>query len=149
MKIALCLISALSLTVISSNALAYERPTTLPSERPTPTNARVWTKNAIYTKGDTVRYLGRVWVAKWWTQGDRPNKDKKSGPWKTIHFNGHKPTNKLPRYQANVKYRAGERVRGWDNRTYRCKAWPATPWCQLKAYAPGTSQHWREAWNRL
>ncbi len=149
MKMALYLISLLALAPLSANTLAYERPSTLPSERPALGHSQVWTKDAIYTKGDTVHYLGRLWIAKWWTQGDRPNKDKESGPWKALSGHGQKPTTKLPKYKANVKYRAGDRVRGWDNRIYSCKAWPATPWCQLKAYAPGASQHWRDAWNRL
>lgn len=151
MKKAICISALAVMSAFGSVAMAYDTPTTLPSERPHLSNAKapIWNKDAVYTKGDRVRFLGRVWIAKWWTQGDRPNKDKESGPWHALTFYGDKPTTKLPRYKANVKYQAGDKVRGKDQRIYRCKEWPATPWCQLKAYAPGDSAHWRDAWDRI
>ena len=151
------LLGTLSLGVVVLPAMASsDHATTLPSHRP---NFSPWYKEAVYEKGDTVRYLGRSWVAKWWTQGDRPNKDKESGPWKPLSLiggNGHvgdltKPNkpNNIARYQVGTRYEAGDRVVGQDRRIYRCKAWPATPWCQQDAYAPGVSQHWKQAWVRV
>ncbi len=71
----ICVLSALSFSSVSLVAQANDRPTTLPSER---SGLQIWNKETVYTKGDSARYLGRLWVAKWWTQGDRPQRDNES-----------------------------------------------------------------------
>lgn len=148
----ICVLSALSLSSVSLVVQANDRPTTLPSERP---GLQTWNKETVYTKGDSARYLGRLWVAKWWTQGDRPQRDNESGPWKLIRLidndNNHtKPNNfKVTRYRVGMKYSAGDRVRMPNGNVYRCRDWPATPWCELEGYAPGKTQHWRDAWSRV
>ncbi|PTB32680.1 carbohydrate-binding protein [Photobacterium phosphoreum] len=159
----MCVLSALSLSTVSVVAHANDRPTTLPSERP----GQTWNKASVYNKGDSVRYVGRLWVAKWWTQGDRPKRNNESGPWKLVRLIGNdnnyddnnyddndnnytKPNSfKVTRYRAGVKYNAGDKVRTPNGNVYRCRDWPATPWCQLEGYAPGKTQHWRDAWSRV
>ncbi|WP_407878143.1 carbohydrate-binding protein, partial [Francisella sciaenopsi] len=44
-----------------------------------------WNSTQVYTKGDTVTYNGESYTAKWWTQGETPNKDSKWGVWE---YNG-------------------------------------------------------------
>ncbi|WP_025819493.1 carbohydrate-binding protein [Shewanella marina] len=147
----LLLISLGSITFTAP--VSANTPTTLPSERPS--GLAKWDKQTIYEKGDTARYLGRLWRAKWWTQGERPQFDHEHGPWKLIKLttNNSKPELlphfKAPRYRAGIKYQAGDKVTAKNGRIYRCKDWPQTPWCELKAYAPGDSQHWRQAWDRI
>ncbi|WP_181315899.1 hypothetical protein [Photobacterium kishitanii] len=58
----ICVLSALSFSSVSLVAQANDRPTTLPSER---SGLQIWNKETVYTKGDSARYLGRLWVAKW------------------------------------------------------------------------------------
>ena len=156
----MCVLSALSLSTVSLVAHANDRPTTLPSERP---GLQTWNKGAVYTKGDRVRYVGQLWKAKWWTQGDRPQRNNESGPWKLVRLIGNdnndnnyndndytKPNgSKVKRYRAGVKYSAGDKVRTPNGNIYRCRNWPATPWCELAGYAPGKTQHWRDAWSRV
>ncbi|WP_232597918.1 carbohydrate-binding protein [Photobacterium carnosum] len=157
-----CVLSALSLNAVSLAAHANDRPTILPSERP---GSQTWNKASVYNKGDSVRYVGRLWVAKWWTQGDRPQRNNESGPWKLIRLNGNdnnyddndynnndytKPNSfKVTRYREGFKYSVGDRVRMPNGNVYRCRNWPATPWCELAGYAPGKTQHWRDAWSRV
>lgn len=46
-----------------------------------------WTSSEIYTNGDRVVYDKKVYEAKWWTQGDKPDKKVKNewdSPWKYL-----------------------------------------------------------------
>lgn len=46
------------------------------------TNA--WDAGAVYNGGDRVTHGGRVWEAKWWTQGDDPSQSGEWGVWKDV-----------------------------------------------------------------
>ncbi|NOJ21633.1 glycosyl hydrolase family 18 protein [Vibrio coralliilyticus] len=46
------------------------------------TNA--WDSGAVYNGGDQVTWDGKVWEAKWWTQGDDPSQSGQWGVWKEI-----------------------------------------------------------------
>ena len=59
------------------------------------------------------------------------------------------PPGEYPLYDANASYAAGDIVVGSDNALYECKPWPYTAWCSSPAYAPGSSQYWKDAWIRL
>ncbi|WP_135661509.1 PKD domain-containing protein [Halorhabdus rudnickae] len=42
-----------------------------------------WDSSTTYTGGDRAVYDGRLWEAKWWTQGDEPGASQR-GPWKEV-----------------------------------------------------------------
>ncbi|KFI13253.1 chitinase [Vibrio coralliilyticus] len=46
------------------------------------TNA--WDSGAVYNGGDQVTWDGKVWEAKWWTQGDDPAQSGQWGVWKEV-----------------------------------------------------------------
>lgn len=55
----------------------------------------------------------------------------------------------LPVYPAGIGgYVAGSKVQGRDGKTYACKAWPYTSWCngQAQYYEPGVGSAWQQAW---
>ncbi|URN96539.1 MAG: fibronectin type III domain-containing protein [Candidatus Pristimantibacillus lignocellulolyticus] len=43
-----------------------------------------WNASSVYTGGQRISYNGKVYEAKWWTQGDRPDLSGSSGVWKYI-----------------------------------------------------------------
>ncbi|WP_298733575.1 glycoside hydrolase family 19 protein [uncultured Chitinophaga sp.] len=44
-----------------------------------------WTQGGIYTAGSEVAYNGKIYKAKWWTQGDRPDQNAGDGqPWQFV-----------------------------------------------------------------
>ena len=43
-----------------------------------------WDSNAVYTGGQRVVYNGKIYEARWWTQGDRPDQSGADGAWKYI-----------------------------------------------------------------
>ncbi|MGI5118897.1 glycosyl hydrolase family 18 protein [Marinactinospora thermotolerans] len=50
-------------------------PTPEPTPEPTPGDcaAPAWSASAVYTGGDQVTYNGRLYQARWWTQGETPS----------------------------------------------------------------------------
>ena len=54
-----------------------------------------------------------------------------------------------PDYEAGKNYAAGDIVTGTDGNAYQCKPWPYTGWCANASYAPGESQFWADAWDKL
>ncbi|MCM3340398.1 glycosyl hydrolase family 18 protein [Paenibacillus sp. MER TA 81-3] len=50
----------------------------------TPCSAPSWGENTVYTGGQRVSYSGKIYEAKWWTQGDRPDQSGEWGVWKVI-----------------------------------------------------------------
>ncbi|WP_380183425.1 hypothetical protein [Kalamiella sp. sgz302252] len=55
-----------------------------------------------------------------------------------------------PAYVEGTVYKAGDRVSAAGG-VYSCKAHPFTAWCAgaAWAYAPGTGQHWNQAWDKV
>jgi hypothetical protein len=43
-----------------------------------------WDSSKAYFKGDRVVYKGKIYEAKWWTQGDIPDEQDQWGPWKYV-----------------------------------------------------------------
>lgn len=43
-----------------------------------------WDSSKAYFKGDKVVYKGKIYEAKWWTQGDIPDEQDQWGPWKYV-----------------------------------------------------------------
>ena len=43
--------------------------------------AAAWSSTTVYTGGEEVEYNGATYKAKWWTQGDAPDK---GGPWELV-----------------------------------------------------------------
>lgn len=48
------------------------------------TDPNAWDANTVYNKGDRVVVNGVTYEAKWWTQGDNPEKTGPSGVWKKV-----------------------------------------------------------------
>ncbi|WP_249374230.1 carbohydrate-binding protein [Vibrio sp. A8-1] len=44
----------------------------------------LWKASAVYVGGNQVTWAGKVWEAKWWTQGDDPAQSGVWGVWKEI-----------------------------------------------------------------
>ncbi|WP_217532456.1 glycosyl hydrolase family 18 protein [Vibrio metschnikovii] len=44
----------------------------------------LWNASAVYVGGNQVTWAGKVWEAKWWTQGDDPAQSGAWGVWKEI-----------------------------------------------------------------
>ncbi|CEO39441.1 immunoglobulin-like domain-containing protein [Photobacterium kishitanii] len=59
------------------------------------------------------------------------------------------PVTDAPAYEAGKAYLAGDKVLANDGNIYQCKPWPYTGWCANASYAPGTSQYWADAWDKL
>ena len=60
---------ALLTAVVSALALAIFLPAASASAA---TCASAWNASAVYTGGGTASYNGHNWLAKWWTQNERP-----------------------------------------------------------------------------
>ena len=43
-----------------------------------------WNSSSVYFRGDKVVYNGKIYEAKWWSQGDNPEKQGEDGPWKYV-----------------------------------------------------------------
>ncbi|MCJ2378416.1 carbohydrate-binding protein [Vibrio sp. ZSDZ34] len=41
----------------------------------------LWEPSTVYTGGDQVCWAGKLWQAKWWSQGDDPTKSGEWGVW--------------------------------------------------------------------
>ncbi|WP_061961197.1 lytic polysaccharide monooxygenase [Demequina flava] len=58
-------------------------PTPTPTTTGTPVEcAPAWNADTVYNGGQTVRYNGSEWSAKWWTQGETPG--GQWGPWNNL-----------------------------------------------------------------
>jgi len=51
---------------------------------PTDPELTTWLTSNVYLAGEQVVYSATVFEAKWWTQGDQPDKNTSSGPWSFI-----------------------------------------------------------------
>ena len=77
---------------------------------------------------------------------------EKNNPAVNIAVSTH--VNPEPTPQAGVypegypNYKAGDRIKGTDGKTYECKPYPFTGWCNQapSVYAPGTGTSWSDAW---
>ncbi|CAA0099559.1 Chitin-binding protein CbpD [BD1-7 clade bacterium] len=76
--------------------------------------------------------------------------------WRKVGPNEGVPPEDLPDYQYTYpenreNYASGVRVyqpRG-DSGVYQCKPFPFGGWCVQDAYAPGVSQFWQQAWDKV
>jgi chitinase len=120
-------------------------PTSSPTTtRPSPTSgtggsgcsAAAWSASAVYTAGMSVTYNGRSYTAKWWTQGDQPDKNTGDGkPWTDNGIcSGTTPssppasptvgasptsTGSYAAWQANHAYKVGDLV-SYGGHNYKC-----------------------------
>ncbi|WP_419993081.1 lytic polysaccharide monooxygenase [Streptomyces boninensis] len=46
--------------------------------------AAAWNSASVYTGGTNVTWKGRIWQAKWWTQGEEPGTTGEWGVWKDL-----------------------------------------------------------------
>ena len=93
-----------------------------------------WSSSAVYDKGDVVSSRGAVWVASWWTQGQRPGA-KKNGPWQEIAAT---PTG-VAVWTASRIFDTGDVVSSGGS-LWRAKWWS-------RGDEPGSSKH--DPWDRI
>lgn len=68
---------------------------------------------------------------------------------KSFKLNLTASSGNLPVYPAGIgSYVAGSKVQGRDGKSYTCKPWPYTTWCngQAQYYEPGVGSAWQQAW---
>ncbi|WP_442951182.1 glycosyl hydrolase family 18 protein [Paenibacillus sp. 481] len=58
--------------------------TTNPGSGGDPCTTPAWDASSVYTGGKRVSHNGKIYEAKWWTQGDRPDLSGADGVWKLI-----------------------------------------------------------------
>lgn len=58
-------------TVVASTVPLYSAP---PPTAPVSSENPEWDRGTVYTGGDKVLYQGRIFKAKWWTQGEEPGR---------------------------------------------------------------------------
>ncbi|WP_026424919.1 glycosyl hydrolase family 18 protein [Actinokineospora inagensis] len=58
--------------------------TTTTTTKPSTCAAAAWNATTVYTGGQTVSYNGHQYKAKWWTQGDQPDKSGQWGVWQDL-----------------------------------------------------------------
>lgn len=117
-----------------------------------------WSPRVAYVGGDRVLYRGKTYQAKWWTQGDRPDKSVSNPwetPWKLIlgaptePSNGVKPPTPVsPDREYNTWrptdiYVAGDRVM-YNGKLYEAKWW-------TKNFEPNkkVSKSWETPWKEI
>ncbi|MGR5239170.1 M66 family metalloprotease [Vibrio alfacsensis] len=118
-----------------------------------------WQPSAAYVAGDKVSHNGVVWLAGWWTQGEKPGTTGEWGVWKATTDESCSiptepevtppPSGEYSEYQVGNAYQAGDIVKGEDEALYQCKPWPNSGWCSNGDYAPGSSNFWQDAWDKL
>ena len=93
--------------------------------------APAWKARTTYRAGDSVSYDGAVYVAQWWTRGDRPGASP-WGPWAEV---GAEVVCESDTYQAWTSswiYTGGETVahdgRLWEARWWTRNQEPGAPW---------------------
>ncbi|WP_381196332.1 glycosyl hydrolase family 18 protein [Streptomyces maoxianensis] len=59
-------------------------PTPTPTDPPTGCTAAAWSSTPAYTGGAQVSHKGRLWKAKWWTQGEEPGTTGEWGVWQDL-----------------------------------------------------------------
>ncbi|USH05657.1 trypsin-like serine protease [Grimontia kaedaensis] len=128
-----------------------------------------WQKSTVYLPGDTIIWDGKIWRAKWWTQGEHPSNSGQWGVWEEVGIADCGPVNPVEppvqppvepeppvtpeppigsdSYVAGTSYSAGEFVSNGGS-TYECKPWPYNLWCGAtpSAYEPGVGTNWQDAW---
>ncbi|CZF81502.1 Trypsin [Grimontia celer] len=128
-----------------------------------------WQDGNVYLPGDTVTWGGKLWRAKWWTQGEHPSTSGQWGVWEEVGIADCGPVNPVEppvqppvepeppvtpeppvgsdSYVAGTSYSAGDIVTNGGS-TYECKSWPYNLWCGAtpSAYEPGVGTNWQDAW---
>ncbi|MGR5230238.1 chitinase [Photobacterium damselae] len=113
--------------------------TTDPTDPPVST-VPAWEASKVYVGGNEVSHNGKLYQAKWWTQGDRPDA---GGPWKYIKdISGddtgptdpeppvvvpptdpsEPPTTTLPTWDSSSVYVGGDKV-SYNGKNYQAKWW--------------------------
>ncbi|EOL46461.1 M60 family metallopeptidase [Enterococcus caccae] len=89
-------------------------------------NLSAWANNKVYTAGDKVLYNGIEYVAKWWTQGNRPDQ---SDAWKTL-------STIVMEWETKKAYSGGDTVT-FQGQTFKAKWW-------TQGNQPGSSPVWEK-----
>lgn len=118
-----------------------EHVTTNPFDEPAVTSVDVdvtgvpdipaWDRKAIYTAGDEVLHDGSVWVAQWWTKGQKPGATP-WGPWAEVGADVVCGDETYQAWTDSWIYTGGETVEH-EGKLWRAKYWtrnqePGIPW---------------------
>ncbi|WP_423465097.1 S8 family serine peptidase [Promicromonospora sp. MS192] len=93
--------------------------------------APAWDRKTVYRAGDEVSYDGAVYVALWWTRGDKPGKPY--GPWAEVGADVVCGDETYQAWTSTWVYTGGETV-AHDGHLWQAKWWTrnqepgATPW---------------------
>lgn len=95
------------------------------------TDIPVWDRKTIYTAGDEVLYDGSVWVAQWWTKGQKPGATP-YGPWAEVGADVVCGDDTYQAWTNSWIYTGGETVEH-EGKLWRAKYWtrnqePGIPW---------------------
>ncbi|MFI6425253.1 S8 family serine peptidase [Promicromonospora sp. NPDC050880] len=133
-------------TTVDADALSgtytnsAEHVTTNPFDEPAVASADVevtgaaapaWDRKTVYRAGDEVSYDGAVYVALWWTRGDKPGKPY--GPWAEVGADVVCGDETYQAWTSTWVYTGGETV-AHDGHLWQAKWWTrhqepgATPW---------------------
>ncbi|MFD7312100.1 S8 family serine peptidase [Promicromonospora sp. NPDC059942] len=90
-----------------------------------------WDRKAIYTAGDEVLHDGSVWVAQWWTKGQKPGATP-WGPWAEVGADVVCGDETYQAWTNSWIYTGGETVEH-EGKLWRAKYWtrnqePGIPW---------------------
>lgn len=87
----------------SEESGAYSETASAPSSSAPASSFKAWDSAVVYNGGDTVSYQGRIYRAKWWTQGEKPDS---SDVWEDLGITDGEPTQ--PADVSNVPIDASE-----------------------------------------
>ncbi|GAF19163.1 5'-nucleotidase [Bacillus sp. JCM 19046] len=80
-----------------------------------------WNEKEIYTAGDQVLYDGKLYEAKWWTQGENPSQSGQWDVWKEVKDDNEGSTDPQE-WNKETIYTASDRV-VYDGKLYEAKWW--------------------------
>lgn len=98
-----------------------------------------WSENDVYTAGDQVLYEGKLYEAKWWTQGDNPNLSGEWDVWKEVKEDDAEQ-GEPQEWDKNLVYTASDRVL-YDGKIFEAKWW-------TKGDNPSLSGEW-DVWKEV
>lgn len=115
---------------VTSNA--FDEPAVASADVEVTGIAAPWDRKTAYRAGDEVSYDGAVYVALWWTRGDKPGKSA-YGPWAEVGADVVCGDETYQAWTRSFVYTGGETV-AHDGRLWEARWWTrnqepgATPW---------------------
>ncbi|PAB58998.1 carbohydrate-binding protein [Anaeromicrobium sediminis] len=118
-----------------------------PGEDKGSTGTAQWNISQIYVAGDRATYNGKVYEAKWWTQGDVPDKKVANPwetPWKLVNGDSIAPDEKVG--PGPAKWDSSQIYVGGDKVAYNGKVYEAKWWTQGDVPDKKVANPWETPW---